>query len=1287
MATRKRNSVRGWLTRATRSLMTLVAEQADHVALTDGIAAFDKRLAALDVVQEEMELELDGDELTADIESASDFRDECRKQRLAAVRLLGVGDDDARSSTSSHSSTSPSLPKLELPSFSGDVLKWMGFWDQFSAVVDQSDLPEVSKFVYLQSLLTDDAKMSVKGLSLSEGNYAIAKDILKSRYGRKERIIFTHIQQLMSVSAPGTIKCDTSTLWKLQDELLANIRSLEAFGITGDQYGVILTPLILSRLPQDIRLEWARDGEGRESDLEWLLKFLANETHRRERSQSFKDPAASVPASTCEERGRPVRKASASALHSSSTTTTSDGQVQCAVCNVKGHLAERCWDLSSLAMSERRSRVQQCGLCFRCLRKGHVAKGCDKCGGRHHVLLCGPRSTSTQHTEKGDPSYRSVSDNPKSVHTESKHTTSSLSLASSTVASSVEAHSKKVILQTAYVTVSGTGGRTDSVTVLFDTGSDRSYISSCSVKCVEPEWVGAQPIAYSAFGTTCGGKAELRNLFQVNLKCADDNYVSLLATEIPTICAPVYRPEVPLHVLQSFEGLSLTVDRPGGDGNQIDILIGLDAYWKFMKAGIVRGPGGLVAQESVFGWVLSGSLYSELESSLMKILGMRWSVQPDTFSFDGLTLPDGLLVTKRVVLSCIARLFDPLGFLTPFVMVVKCQFQEIWKLGLSWDETVPECMQNQFRRWLAGMEQLVSWQIPRAYTSRPWCENLEVALHAFGDASERGYGACVYLVVRFSDGSLTSSLVTSKARVAPVKKVTLPRLELLGALLCARLLTFVRSALRLSPEVSYRCWVDSTVALAWIQSDAHRWKPFVSNRVVQIQELTDPIHWSHCAGKQNPADLVTRGLFAEQLVASEMWLQGPKFLTDGSCSPEAVVESASVGEQNVAVGELKSSVTSTVTVVCSREPVFQVDRWGTFIKSIRIVAWAKRFIYNARNLKSERKTGELSLDELTQSKQLLILNVQQLEYGKEIASLQSGQLVHKASSIVKLSPFPGDDGLLRVGGRIQFAKLSFEEKHPIILPKSHLSLLLVRFQHRLLKHAGVATMIATLRCELWVVGLRRLAKQVKRECVDCQKQDSLACAQPMAPLPGDRVTRSPPFSVTGIDHAGPLYCSDYPKKKLYVLLFTCAVTRAVHLELVDSMSLADTMLALRRFFARRGLPTILYSDNAKSFIAAQGKLISDFGPLAPRWKFIVPRSPWWGGWWERLVKSVKSSLRKSLGSKSLTRSELETVLHEVEACLNYRPLTFVGDEVDSESSIDTSSFPWHSTYRYTHAAI
>ena len=663
-----------------------------------------------------------------------------------------------------------------------------------------------------------------------------------------------------------------------------------------------------------------------------------------------------------------------------------------------------------------------------------------------------------------------------------------------------------------------------------------------------------------------------------------------------------------------------------------------------------------------------------LTAETVKVLGMRWSAQSDSFSFDCVSIPDGLIVTKRVVLSFIARLFDPLGLVTPFIMMAKCLFQEIWKQGLTWDQPIPESMQMLFLRWLDGMKQLKLWQVPRSYTGCAWCDNENITLHAFGDASEKGYGACVYLAVRFSDGSITSSLVISKARVAPLKKVTLPCLELLGALLCARLLTFVRSSLQLSSEVDYRCWIDSMVALAWIQSDAHRWKQFVANRVTQIQELTGREHWAHCPGKENPADLVTRGLFAEQLVASEVWLKGPKFIRDRSGNLEITTGLAGV-EQNVLDYEQSSLVAVTlVTSSSPRESVFQFDRWSSFVKTIRVVAWVMRFIYNTRKARSHRKHGELSYEELTQAKHELIVNVQQVEYGEEIASLRRGLSFPKTSSIAKLSPFLSQEGLLRVGGRIQFAKLSFEEKHPVILPKSHVSMLLVRSHHRMMKHAGVATMISTLRCQFWIVGLRRMAKKVKRECIACQKQDAVACAQPRAPLPGDRVTRSAPFSVTGIDHAGPLYGSDHPGRKLYVLLFTCAVTRALHLELVDSMSLADTMLALRRFVARRGLPSIMYSDNAKSFVAAQGRMISEYGHLSPQWKFIAPRSPWWGGWWGRLVKSVKSSLRKSLGSKVLSRCELETTLYEVEACLNSRPLTFVGDEVDCEVPLTPAHF-------------
>ena len=168
---------------------------------------------------------------------------------------------------------------------------------------------------------------------------------------------------------------------------------------------------------------------------------------------------------------------------------------------------------------------------------------------------------------------------------------------------------------------------------------------------------------------------------------------------------------------------------------------------------------------------------------------------------------------------------------------------------------------------------------------------------------------------------------------------------------------------------------------------------------------------------------------------------------------------------------------------------------------------------------------------------------------------------------------------------------------------------------------------------------------------------------PVAPLPALRATRAPPFSVTGCDYAGPLFC--LPNEKVYILLFTCAVTRAVHLELVDSLSLVDFMLAFRRFAYRRSFPDVIWSDNAKTFKSAAAALATEFGPTSPEWRWITPRSAWWGGFWERMVRTVKSSLKKTLGKHVLTKVELETLLVEVEACVNSRPLTFVSDDVNS----------------------
>ena len=1206
----------------------------------------------------------------------------------------------------------------------------------------------------------------------------------------------------------------------------------------------------------------------------------------------------------------------------------------------------------------------------------------------------------------------------------------------------------RVLLQTARVKVWGARGIREA-TILFDTGSDRSYVMSDFVNKAGPLWVDSQPIAYAAFGSGNSSNMHVRNIYDVTLQDETGADHTLFATEVPAICAPLVCPEVSQQVLQSFGELSWASDCDYSElaEIQVDILIGLDSYWKFVKPQIVSSSlmTGLMAQATIFGWVLFGAVsnsqptsgseiahqmlcltatvsdqsvhafwnlesvgicddkgcddadyvltqfqqdilkvhgryevalpwksgarqrllnneklarrrlenlgrrldrdpplkvrynaaikdmaetgiveevpvdevacsgpvfymphhpvvkesavstkvrpvfdasakgfngvslndcmevgpcllsnlteilirfrrwkfvvtadiqkaflqigvckqdcdvhrflwdidgqvkvmrflrvpfgncsspfllnatiqhhlsllpssrtVTELQQNLyvddflsgcdsedeicdmireasdimsqasmtlakwgsnssevtevlqrdfadkaldeefIKVLGMYWLASPDCFTFRCTVLPESLYLTKRVVLSLFSRLFDPLGFAAPFIMQAKCLFQELWKLGLQWDQEIPPESQIQFLRWIDGLKALGQWRIPRSFTGSRWCDIRSMQLHRFGDASPKGYGACVYLQAEMVDGTCCSSLIIAKSRVAPLKQVTLPRLELLGALLCARLLVFARDALGLSGEVQCRCWTDSMVTLSWIRSDPLRWKTFVCNRVTDIQKLVPAERWSFCPGNMNPADLLTRGICVEELVHSRLWLAGPDMLQDvdmvpfseGPCDPEPSVtcessiviggssdvtcESSNVTggspsvtcessdvtcESSIVIGGSPSVTCESSDVTCEsfnvtlltsqhvNEKLLDVDRWGSLSKAIRVVAWMLRFMANSRS--PERLHGALTFDELTKAKFKLIQCVQRYEFAEEIRALEEGRPVSKSSALAKLTPFIDTDGLVRVQGRLQFSALSRAEKHPIILPRCHLSVLLVRFQHHLLKHAGVSLIMASLRNEFWIISVRRIAKQVKRSCVSCQRHDSQPCSQPMPPLPADRVSQAFPFAVSGLDHAGPLFCCDNLRKKYWVLLFTCAVVRSVHLELVESLSTPETVLALRRFAARRGLPHTIYSDNAKGLVASPAELDRHFGHLAPKWLFITPRSPWRGGWWERLIQSLKSALKKTVGCKCLTRSELETTIHEIEACVNSRPLTFLSGDIDVEKPLTPSHF-------------
>lgn len=280
------------------------------------------------------------------------------------------------------------------------------------------------------------------------------------------------------------------------------------------------------------------------------------------------------------------------------------------------------------------------------------------------------------------------------------------------------------------------------------------------------------------------------------------------------------------------------------------------------------------------------------------------------------------------------------------------------------------------------------------------------------------------------------------------------------------------------------------------------------------------------------------------------------------------------------------------------EKVFDFERWSSFTKALNIVGYVCRFCQNLWRQVSDRVVGsDLSHEELMNAKVVMFRCIQKEHYFTEFLALRKNGSVPNTSPIASLNPFLAEDEILRIKGRLQLSELSYEEKHPVILPKCHLSLLLVRHQHKLLNHAGVDTLVSTLRSGYWIVSLRRQAKRVKRECVACKRLDSKHCSQPVAPLPEMMVTKAPVFSVTGLDYCGPLYCVDMPTKKHYILLFTCAVVRAIHLELTDSLTLSDCNLAIRRFASRRGLPRVFHSDNAKTFVGGRRSIEKVFWTL------------------------------------------------------------------------------------------
>ncbi len=347
--------------------------------------------------------------------------------------------------------------------------------------------------------------------------------------------------------------------------------------------------------------------------------------------------------------------------------------------------------------------------------------------------------------------------------------------------------------------------------------------------------------------------------------------------------------------------------------------------------------------------------------------------------------------------------------------------------------------------------------------------------------------------------------------------------------------------------------------------------------------------------------------------------------------------------------------------------LLDITRFSNFKRLLRSTAWALRFLYNCRH--TVRKGGELTATELSDATCYWIGACQRQHFPEDLQAFRQAIPLPHSSSIRRFNPFL-DSGLIHLGGRLQFANLTPHEKHPFLLHGKHgFTTLLILDTHRRLHHLGTRIILAELRSKFWILKGRQAIKSVIAKCLPCRKQRASPSQQIEAPLPLDRLRTTSPFSVTGIDFAGPLSVRQGNQlQKAYVVIFTCASVRAIHLELASDMTTATFLSTLQRFVGRRGVPNTIYSDNAKTFHASSDILSEIRASLSStkvqgylahhgiHWKFIVERAARWGGWWERMIGSVKRCLRKTVGQQLLTSEELTTVLVGIEAALNSRPI-------------------------------
>ncbi|GBP97924.1 hypothetical protein EVAR_79014_1 [Eumeta japonica] len=476
-------------------------------------------------------------------------------------------------------------------------------------------------------------------------------------------------------------------------------------------------------------------------------------------------------------------------------------------------------------------------------------------------------------------------------------------------------------------------------------------------------------------------------------------------------------------------------------------------------------------------------------------------------------------------------------------------------------------------------------------------------------------------------------------------------------------------------------WTDSKTVLSWINADPRSFKPFVAHRLAEIEETSSAKNWRWVPSKDNVADDATRDP-PNEFSSEHRWFKGPKFLlNDPSDWPSNRINTIDQSEEIIE--------TKAVNVIREKTPIAPVPDPYRFSSYDRLLRAAARLLQSVERFKSHKRSNtldkaknrqivELTSKYLYAGEKLLFQKAQRDNFGDELRCIKKGEPMPKKSKLRNMCVELDQDDVMRATGRLdRHQSLDAESKRPVILDsKNRITELLIQNAHQKCMHGNHETVINELRQKYVIFGLRNAVKGIIFKCQWCRVYRRKPTTPQQGELPAERLkAHEPPFNCSAIDYFGPMIVTVGRRtEKRWGVLITCLTTRAVHLEIAASLTPSSAILALRRFMARRGTPTVMYSDNATNFTKANKELkeaaleVEKYA-TAKRivWKFIPPGAPHMGGAWERMIRTIKSSLYAVLKERKPREETLHTLLLEVEHIVNSRPLTPVEPDLNREA--------------------